>query len=214
MPNNLKDKVRIVDKENREWTISEIPAKLMSEFNDRAAEMYPGKEAPWMHLILDTISSVCDVDKVTYQLTDIPADLMENFDNSVAECDYTRYSIISELLQAAGKNNFVVGRMITEESAPGDSVAVIITGIPVKSWGKLQSIAEEGGAKSLGKLFGGKPPSAMALLALILQYAAHREFQFTFDEYKEDKPDTAKATPKRSVKSRVAGIRRGSFGSS
>lgn len=211
MPNKPEDRVRIVDKDNKEWTISNIPAKLMAEFNDRAAEMYPGKDAPWMHLILDTISSVCDVDKVTYQLTDIPADMMEQFDAKLAECEYTRYSVISEMLQAAGKNNFVVGRLNTDQSAPGDSLALVIMGVPVASWESYQKMAEEAQERSGGKLFADRPPSAMGLQLIMLQMAGDESFTFTWNE---TAPPQGKPNAKSDVKSnakRSAGVKRGRF---
>lgn len=205
-----KDTLKVTDKDNREWSISDIPAKLMDEFNVRAGEMYPGKENPWMHLVLDTISSVCDVDKVTYQLTDIPADLMEQFDLKTGECDYTRFSLLSEMLQAAGKGNFVVGRIITERSAPGESVAIVLTGIPTKNWDFFQTLAEEAQVKSGGKVFGDKAPSAMALLCVMMQMVSMDGFTF---DWKEDAKAPPKAPPKANSK-RSAGVKRGGFGSS
>lgn len=209
MPSQSKDRVRIVDKDNKEWTISEIPADLMVQFNERAKEMYPDKDAPWMHLILDTIASVCDVDKVTYQLTDIPADMMEQFEAKAKECEYTRFSIFSELLQAAGNGNFVVGRITTEESAPGKSIAMVMTGIPLKSWEFFQTLAEEAHEKSSAKLFGDKPPTAMALMCVFMQIASMKGF--TFDWQEDAKPK--QATPKRST-ARDSGSKRGHFGRS
>lgn len=209
MSNKPEDRVRIVDRDGKEWTISNIPAKLMAEFNDRAGEMYPNKEAPWMHLILDTISSVCDVDKVTYQLTDIPADMMEQFDAKLAECEYSRYSVLSEMLQAAGKGNFVVGRLNTAQSAPGDSLALVIMGVPVTSWESYQKIAEEAQERSGGKLFADRPPTAMGLQLIMLQMAGDAGFTFTWDEAV---PPHGKSNVKQSNGKRKSGIKRGSFG--
>lgn len=188
----MADNLTMKDTAGKDWSITELPAGLMDEFSQVAAEMYPGETNPWMHFILDTIGSVCNMDRAVFQMTDIPLPAIEGLEKMAQQCDYTRFSLFSVMLQAAAKDNFVLGRMHTDESGPGDSVCAVMTGIPSKVWNELEVIARE---QMDAKLFGGNKPTAMGVLMLIFEFAKLGGFKI------DARLDTTESKPAADVKS-------------
>lgn len=198
MPDNLK----FTDRDGKDWSISNLPTGLMDQFIATAAEIYPNTENPWMHFLLDTIASACDMDRAVFQMTDIPHEAIEGLEDVAKQCDYNRYSLFSVILQAAQANNLVLGRLHTDQSAPGESISVIITGIPTASW---QSLEEQ--AAKAATMFGERKPSAIGILMLLFEFAKNTGFVI---EHKAENnlPKGAKGN----AKSRSKPVGRGRFG--
>ncbi len=194
----MDDTLKMKDSAGKDWSIVDLPAGLMDQFSQAAADMYPGETNPWMHFILDTIASVCEMDKAVFQMTDIPSVAMEGFEAVAQECRYTRFSLFSVLLQAAAKHNLVLGRLHTEESGPGDSVSIIITGIPVTTWDALERTSQ-----TIDKrLYGGQQQSAMGTLMLMFEMAKNDGFKIQ-GSYDSAEPKTADAKPKAKTRKRT-----------
>lgn len=206
------DSLKFADKDGKDWQVADLPVGLMDEFAAVAAEMYPDTKEPWMHFLLDTIASVCNMDSAVFQMTDIPVAAIDGLEAAAKQCQYTRYSLFSVLLQAAAKNNLVLGRLHTEKSGPGDSVSIIITGIPVDTWEALNDVSQTADAK----LFGANKPSAMGVLMILFEFAARGHFKFKVDANLTETPvpePEAEAAPK-AKRERKPSRRVGSFSGS
>lgn len=171
------DNVQLRNQDGREWVISNLPPDLMDTFLVAAEKMYPGMENPWMHYLLDSIAALSEMDKVVWQMTDIPSEVMNAYDEVCKQVDYTRYSLVSVLLQSAARNNLIIGKMNTAESAPGDSVAVVITGIPQRVMTEMDETAALA-AKQTPQLFKGRPATGISMLMVLFELAMEKGWTF------------------------------------
>lgn len=209
------DSLKFADKNGKDWSIADLPVGLMEEFAAAAEGMYPDTENPWMHFLLDTIGSVCNMDAAIFQMTDIPVAAIDGLERVSQSCHYNRYSLFSVILQAAAANNLVLGRMHSAKSGPGDSVSIIITGIPTQTWEQLDEVSRT----IDGKLFGEHKPSAMGVLMLLFEFASHGGFDFKVAARVDTAPLPVSATePKKASAARkkangTSGKRVGTFGS-
>lgn len=171
------DNVQLRDRDGREWVISNLPPDLMDTFLVAAEKMYPGMENPWMHYLLDSIAALSEVDKVVWQMTDIPSEVMNAYDEVCRQVDYTRYSLVSVLLQSAARDNLIIGKMTTAESAPGDSVAVVITGIPQRVMAEMDETAVLA-ASQTPQLFKGRQATGITMLMILFELAMEKGWTF------------------------------------
>lgn len=205
----VADELKVEDKDGKVFSITNIPAGLVDKVNARASSMYPGEDAPWMHLVLDTFLSMADTDQAVFQMTGIPPAALARLEDRCREVEYgdggdvgAVYAMFSVLLQAAETDFLEIGRLHTSESMPASSVSVVITGIPQKAWQSMEALALQiGDTPSSKHFFGDNQPSAIGFIMGLLEQAHKQALTFT-----ASKPST---TAKSAAS--TGGVQRGKF---
>lgn len=104
------------------YELRDIPSEMMAQFRKNATLFYPElpEDKAWVQYLVDSMSSITNVDLGTLQMSGIPIQYLADFQSACREIGYDEYSLLNSLLVWNEQGTLQLVRMLRDEDKKED----------------------------------------------------------------------------------------------